>query len=84
MGRDPEAFRAAREAVDRLLRRFPYLAEKPDAVLVWFYWKYVDGVRLPKLPMRVLESLTNPETIIRRRRELGVKKEEPEVVVVGR
>ena len=72
-------FSAAREKVAALLERYPWLEEASDAALVWLYWYNYDakelGVRLPFIPKRVLNQLTNPETIIRRRRELGVRKE---------
>ncbi len=80
MARNPEAFERVRRCVDELVRRFPYLAEEPRSVPTYFYWRYCDNAPLPFIPLRILRRLTSPETILRRFRELGYKREEAEPV----
>ena len=77
-------FSAVRAKVADLLDRYDWVREEPDAVLVYVYWRVYDAPRLeislPFIETKKLRLLTSPETIIRRRRELGFHKVAPRVV----
>ena len=87
--RNPDEFKVVRDQVKHLYQRHPWIFRYGDSALTYIFWRKIDaprieqelGIRvyLPKLPVKVLTRLTNPETIIRRRRELGIKYEEYDV-----
>ena len=69
-------FSIVRENLADMFRRYKWILREPDAVIVYLYWRVYDTPRLdidlPFIPTGKLRLLTNPETILRRRRELGV------------